>query len=311
MDILALLISFLVAVAIFGLFLGLFSGVGAGVDRQNERIRDIRNEKEKSIADDVKKEKVKVSEAIKRKKEENRKKVAKRNRQKEKENKHSTVDDMLAIVQWDITSEQFLVIKLVCALVGVILSMIICMRLHVGVNKFVLAMIFCGLVGMLIPGEILKGKSKKYQESIRLDLPDVMDLLVVSVEAGLAFDAALMRLYERNKTVVMEQLIQATRDIQRGVSKREAYLDLAQRCKVKELTTFLIAMIQADQLGTSIQTVLRSQAEVLRNERKRTAARKAKEAPVKMLIPMVLFVFPVIFIVLLGPAALNIMDILG
>ena len=72
MDILALLISFLVAVAIFGLFLGLFSGVGAGVDRQNERIRDIRNEKEKSIADDVKKEKVKVSEAIKRKKEENR-----------------------------------------------------------------------------------------------------------------------------------------------------------------------------------------------------------------------------------------------
>ena len=304
MDILALLISFLVAVAISGLFLGLFSGVGAGVDRQDERIRDIRNEKEKSIADDVKKEKVKVSEAIKRKKEENRKKVAKRNRQKEKENKHSTVDDMLAIVQWDITSEQFLVIKLVCALVGVILSMIICMRLHVGVNKFVLAMI-------LIPGEILKGKSKKYQESIRLDLPDVMDLLVVSVEAGLGFDAALMRLYERNKTVVMEQLIQATRDIQRGVSKREAYLDLAQRCKVKELTTFLIAMIQADQLGTSIQTVLRSQAEVLRNERKRTAARKAKEAPVKMLIPMVLFVFPVIFIVLLGPAALNIMDILG
>lgn len=82
-------------------------------------------------------------------------------------------------------------------------------------------------------------------------------------------------------------------------------------CKVKELTTFLTAMIQADQLGTSIQTVLRSQAEVLRNERKRTAARKAKEAPVKMLIPMVLFVFPVIFIVLLGPAALNIMDILG
>lgn len=166
------------------------------------------------------------------------------------------------------------------ALVGVILSMIICMRLHVGVNKFVLAMIFCGLVGMLIPGEILKGKSKKYQESIRLDLPDVMDLLVVSVEAGLGFDAALMRLYERNKTVVMEQLIQATRDIQRGVSKREAYLDLAQRCKVKELTTFLTAMIQADQLGTSIQTVLRSQAEVLRNERKRTAARKAKEAPI-------------------------------
>ena len=75
-------------------------------------------------------------------KEENRKKVAKRNRQKEKENKHSTVDDMLAIVQRDITSEQFLVIKLVCALVGVILSMIISMRLHVGVNKFVLAMIF-------------------------------------------------------------------------------------------------------------------------------------------------------------------------
>lgn len=92
--------------------------------------------------------------------------------------------------------------------------------------------------------------------------------------------------------------MQATRDIQRGVSKKEAYNDLAKRCKVKELSSFLTAMIQADQMGTSIKTVLKTQSESLRVSRARRAAKKAKEAPIKMLLPMVGLIFPVIFIIL-------------
>ena len=95
------------------------------------------------------------------------------------------------------------------------------------------------------------------------------------------------------------------------MSKKEAYEGLAKRCDVKELTTFLTALIQADQLGISIKSVLKVQAENLRKDRKMRAEEKALKAPVTMLIPMVLFIFPVIFIVLLGPAVINIMDIFG
>ena len=95
------------------------------------------------------------------------------------------------------------------------------------------------------------------------------------------------------------------------MSKKEAYEGLAKRCGVKELTTFLTALIQADQLGISIKSVLKVQAENLRKDRKMRAEEKALKAPVTMLVPMVLFIFPVIFIVLLGPAVINIMDIFG
>ena len=95
------------------------------------------------------------------------------------------------------------------------------------------------------------------------------------------------------------------------MSKKEAYEGLAKRCDVKELTSFLTALVQADQLGISIKSVLKVQAENLRKDRKMRAEEKALKAPVTMLIPMVLFIFPVIFIVLLGPAALNIMEMFG
>ena len=104
--------------------------------------------------------------------------------------------------------------------------------------------------------------------------------------------------------------MRAVQDVQRGMSRKEAYNSMAERCKVKEITSFLNALIQAEQMGISIKSVLTSQSETLREERRQAAEEKALKAPVKMLVPLVIFIFPVIFIVLLGPAVFNLMEVL-
>ena len=305
------LIPILVAVAVFGLIMALFSGMGTDSDRQNKRINEIKAADGENVVNRTPKQKIKVSELIKQRKEEKKKIIAKNNRKKRQKSKKNAVDDMLTMVQMDMTSEQFSVIKLLISCLAMLIAFFVCQSLTLDFNIFLMIMLISGILGMILPAEWLKNKAKKYQESIRLQLPEIMDLLVVSVEAGLGYEAALRRLYEKNKCILMEELMQANRDIQRGVSKKEAYNDLSKRCKVKELTTFLTAMVQAEQMGTSIKKVLQLQAERLRIERSRRAQKKAKEAPVKILIPMILFIFPVIFIILLGPAALNIMEVFG
>jgi tight adherence protein C len=305
-----ILIPILVAVAVFGLVLALFSGIGAEADNQNHRMDEIKQTDDER--ENEPKEKVKFSQNIKNKLEENNKKRERNKRKKiQKNKKRNVVEDMLTMVQINMTSEEFSVVKLIVACILMFLAFIFCKFLRLDTTYLLIALLITGLLGMILPSEWLKKKVARYQESIRLELPEIMDLLVVSVEAGLGFDAALSRLYEKNKSILMEELMQATRDIQRGVSKKEAYGDLSKRCKVKELTSFLTAMVQADQMGSSIKSVLRAQSEMLRVARGRRAAKKAKEAPIKMLIPMVLLIFPVIFIILLGPAILNIMDIIG
>ena len=218
---------------------------------------------------------------------------------------------MLEITGTDLTAEQFSMIKIVLSALFMAIALIVCKIFNLGMLYLVAVMAVVGLIAIILPNSWLKRKAKKRKEKLRQQLPDIMDLLVVSVEAGLGFDAALIRLYEKDKSELMTELMQATRDIQRGMSKKEAYEGLAKRCDVKELTTFLTALIQADQLGISIKSVLKVQAENLRKDRKMRAEEKALKAPVIMLLPMVLFIFPVIFIVLLGPAILNIMDIFG
>jgi tight adherence protein C len=300
-------IPVLVAFAIFGLVIALLEDSGKGTEQQEKRIDDI---SQIDNIGDGPAEKVSLVEKVKSGVGSLKKNKKNTNVQKKKKNKKQTnIDDMLLMVQSRMSSEQFMAVKLASATVGALLAMIISRYFRLDMSKMTLALAAGGLVGMIVPGRWLTNKVKNYQESIRMDLPDVMDLLVVSVEAGLGFDAALMRLYEKNQSILMEELMEATRDIQRGVSKKEAYTALSKRCKVKEFTTFLTAMIQADQLGTPIKSVLKSQAEMLRAERTRRAEKKAKEAPVKMLIPMVIFIFPVIFIVLLGPAAMTVWEV--
>ena len=144
-----------------------------------------------------------------------------------------------------------------------------------------------------------------------IDLPEVMDILVVSVEAGLGLDSAIVQQYSKNKSAVLMELNSAIREIQMGVPRKTALKEMADRCDVKELTVFVTALLQADQLGTSVKSVLQVQSERLRVERKQAIQAKASKAPIKIMLPTVIFIFPVIFIILLGPAAVDIMSTFG
>lgn len=308
-----LLISIMCSVTIFLLLYIVLCATGQNGAWKKRRIDGVKNASEKSGKKRSIEEKKKVKEKIQLYFKNSKKKKAGKNKKKREKNnkKTSVVEGMLEMTGTELTAEQFSMIKIVLAAILMVIAVIVCKILNLGMVHLVLAMAIVGLAGIIIPGRWLKMKTSKRKEKLRQQLPDVMDLLIVSVEAGLGFDAALLRLYEKNKSELMTELIQATRDIQRGMSKKEAYESLAKRCDLKELTTFLTALVQADQLGISIKSVLKVQAENLRKERKQRAEEKALKAPVTMLVPMVLFIFPVIFIILLGPAVLNIMEVFG
>jgi tight adherence protein C len=135
-----------------------------------------------------------------------------------------------------------------------------------------------------------------------------LDLLTVSVEAGLGFDQALLKIVEKTKGPLTEECIRVLHEIRIGKARRDALREMGKRTGVEDLQTFVAAIIQADQLGVSIGNVLRIQSRQLRQKRRQKAEEKAQKAPVKMLIPMILFIFPSLFILLLGPGVLQLID---
>jgi tight adherence protein C len=161
---------------------------------------------------------------------------------------------------------------------------------------------------LMAPIYLLRFRIKKRQDEVSNQLPDVMDLLCVSIEAGLGFDAALARISERLTGVLIEEFNTVLTEIQLGKPRRVALRNLADRSPVEELSTFLTAMIQAEQLGIPIRNVMLSQSQQLRTKRRQIAEEKAMKAPVKMMLPLVVFVFPVLIIILLGPTILQLID---
>ncbi|NLW45458.1 MAG: type II secretion system F family protein [Syntrophomonadaceae bacterium] len=165
-----------------------------------------------------------------------------------------------------------------------------------------------GIVGYLVPDVMLNAWKNERQNKILKDLPDILDMLSVSVEAGLGFDAALQRVVEKIKGPLSEEFRQALNEIKLGKPRREALKDLAARVEVDDVSTFISSLIQADQLGVSIANVLRVQADQVREKRRQRAEEKAQKAPIKILIPLVFFIFPAIFVILLGPALIQFVD---
>lgn len=158
-----------------------------------------------------------------------------------------------------------------------------------------------------LPSLALIRRAQKRQREIEKSLPDILDLLTVSVEAGLGFDAALIKVTEKANSALAGEFKRVIREIRMGKSRKDALRDMAGRLGSESIISFVGAVVQADQLGISFSRVLRLQAEKVRFRRKQRAEEEAMKAPVKMLIPLVLFIFPAIFITLLGPAVLNIM----
>lgn len=159
-----------------------------------------------------------------------------------------------------------------------------------------------------IPRYFIAARIKGRQMQIQLDMPNVMDLLSVSIEAGLGFDAALNRVVEKLEGPLIEELSQVYKEIKMGRARREALAALAKRNTVKELQMFVSAVIQSEQYGTPIKTVLKAQSQTLREARRARAQEKGMKAPVKMMLPMVVFIFPVVLIIILGPTIITVAD---
>lgn len=170
-------------------------------------------------------------------------------------------------------------------------------------------MILVGVaLGYMFPSLWLQSKISKRQEEALKALPDAMDLLTICVEAGLGFDAAMAKVAEKWDNELSKAFSRAVQEMQLGKLRREAMKNMAYSLDVPDLTSFVAAIIQADQLGVSIAKVMRIQSEQMRMKRRQRAEEKARQAPVKIMIPLVFFIFPTILIVLLGPAALQIRD---
>lgn len=181
-------------------------------------------------------------------------------------------------------------------------------RLHAPMKNTLLMTLSIAAIIILYPNMTLNSKIRNRQKEILKSLPDVMDMLTVSVEAGLNFDAALAKVTEKMPGTLSREFETVLQEIKVGRSKKDALYDMADRLSVQDLRSFIGAVVQADQLGVSLGRVLRIQAEQIRQNRKQRIQEQAMKAPVKILIPMVVFIFPVIFIVLLGPVAINLLD---
>jgi len=159
-----------------------------------------------------------------------------------------------------------------------------------------------GVFGYTIPEFWLGGRVKKRQKAILLMIPDALDLLTISVRAGLGFDAALAKVVEKLQGPLSDEFRRALAEVRVGKARRDALRDIVARTEVVPLTNFIGAIIQAEQLGVSISKVLQVQSEQLRIERRQRAEEQAAKAPIKMLFPLVGCIFPSLFIVILGPA---------
>jgi tight adherence protein C len=164
-----------------------------------------------------------------------------------------------------------------------------------------------GAICFIAPDYYLSMKTRRRREDINIGLPDILDLLTVSVEAGLGFDSAVAKISEKMRGPLIDEMKVFLHEMRMGESRAGALKNLADRLDLPSMVSFTRSIIQADQLGISLARVLRVQAHDLRNKRQMAAEEKAMKAPIKMLFPTVLFIFPAMFIVILGPAMMTLM----
>ncbi|MDP4119165.1 MAG: type II secretion system F family protein [Bacillota bacterium] len=224
---------------------------------------------------------------------------------KNKSKSKNNVDKNIKMAGLNMSANEFGAAKLMFSCGLTLAAMIITMFIPMNFQIKLLIVLFSFIISLIVPIYFLKFKISSRQEEIRKQLPNVLDLLSVSMEAGLGFDAALIKIGERLDGPLVDELNMVLTEIQLGKSRREALRILAERSTVEELKTFVSSIVQADQLGIPIKNILHTQAQQLRKLRKQKAQEKGMKAPVKMMLPLVVFIFPVLFIILLGPTILQ------
>lgn len=178
-------------------------------------------------------------------------------------------------------------------------------------GRLLLVLLIFGLLGFFFPQLWLTSRIQSRQHEIRKALPDALDLLTICVEAGLSFDSAMQKVSDKWQNQLSLAFARAIREVQLGKMRREALRDMSDRLSISEMTSFTAAIIQSEQLGVSMAKVLRIQSEQMRMKRRQRAEEEAHKAPVKMIFPMGLLIFPSILIILMTPALIQIVDVFG
>lgn len=200
--------------------------------------------------------------------------------------------------------DRVLVLKPILALVGL------------GFGLFILKSSFSPLLVLFtiaacvlcyfLPDLLLQSTGQKRRESMQRSMPNMLDQMLISVEAGVGFEAAMARAAENSTGPLAEEFIRTLQDIQVGRARRDAYLALGERASFQDLSSFIRAVVQADQYGIAIAKVLRAQAKEMRTKRRQRAEEQAMKIPVKIIFPLMLTILPALFIVVMGPAVMNI-----
>ncbi len=195
-------------------------------------------------------------------------------------------------------------------LVGALLGALLARLLGLGVSSLVGAALVAATVGFWLPFLLVYNLGSRRQDQIRRDVPEALDLLTLSVEAGLGFDAALVQVATSMPGPLAREFTRMLQEIQMGQRRADGLRGLAARTTVVELRTLATSLVQAADLGIPIGTVLREQAHQMRLRRRQYAEEQARKLPVKIVIPLVLCIFPALFIVVVGPGVINIIDTL-
>ena len=209
---------------------------------------------------------------------------------------------------WKLTPGEYVIIRII-TLILIPLGVVI-LAGGFGIGKALLFALVAAGFGWVVPEMMMQSKVKRRGKEIQKALPDVLDLLTVSVEAGLGFDAALVRVVERRKGPLSDEFGIVLREMRVGTPRKEALRQFAERVKIDDITSLASAIIQTDQLGVGIANILRIQADQCRVKRRQRVEEAAMKAPIKMLFPLIFLIFPTLFIVLLGPAVIQIAETL-
>ncbi|MEY2477195.1 MAG: tight adherence protein [Actinomycetota bacterium] len=213
---------------------------------------------------------------------------------------------LLAGMSTQIRAEEFITAQVIATGVGLAAAVGIVALAGLGASKATLVLVLFPGIGIMLPSAWLTRKVQERKDAILRDLPDVLDLLAISVEAGVGFEGALEVVCTHFDSPLAQEFSRTLKEMELGLPRREALQNLKRRTEVPDLSNFVLALTQADALGMPIGRVLHTQAREMRSKRRQWAREKAGKLPVKILFPLVVFIFPAVLVVILGPAASSI-----
>jgi tight adherence protein C len=211
--------------------------------------------------------------------------------------------------QWDV--DRVIALKVLGLVAGLLVGVAVPVLLHAGALPLIGVAALFGVGGYFAPNMLIYQLGYDRTEQVRRDLPDALDLLTISVEAGLAFDAGLSQVARNTTGPLAEEFFRVLQEMQIGLGRAEAMRSLGERTDVPELRAFVTSMVQADAFGIPIAQVLRVQARELRIKRTQRAEELAQKVPVKILFPLIFCILPALFVVIIGPAAIQIFHSFG